>query len=43
VVNLRWSELDRAVIAAQPVSRIARVTTSALSFEMKPGQLVQAE
>jgi len=43
-IVLRWPELDRAVIVGtQPAARIAPATNAALSFELKPGELVQAE
>lgn len=43
-IAMRWSELDRAVIVgAQPVAHIAPATNAAVAFELKPGELVQAE
>jgi hypothetical protein len=43
-IVLRWPELDRAVIVGtQPAARIAPATNAALSFELKPGELVKAE
>ena len=43
-IGLRWPELDRAVIVgAQPVAHIAPAANSAALFDLKPGELVQAE
>ncbi len=43
-ITVCWPELDRAVIVGtQPVAHIAPATDAATTFELKPGELVQAE
>jgi len=43
-VAVRWPELDRAVVVgSHPVAHIAPAIDAAMSFELKPGELVREE
>jgi hypothetical protein len=43
-IVLRWPELDRAgIVGTQPAARIAPAPNAAAVFELKAGELVQAE